>query len=103
MRSSRVQITGLVPRPRSGWPRQGASVLLNYLRLPVIQGSSASASPIARIRATATGEDVAAEIVRFGGKAVAIEADLTQPTTVESLFDQAESEFGPVNIVITSR
>lgn len=82
--------------------KAGAKVLLNYLRLPLPEVGTGGASPIAKIRATATGEDVVTKIREAGGEAVAIEADLTQPTIVRSLFDRAESDLGPVNIVINN-
>jgi 3-oxoacyl-[acyl-carrier protein] reductase len=80
----------------------GTKVLLTYLRLPAPKDGADKRSRIARIRATASGEEVAAKIREAGGAAVAVEADLTQPSTVGSLFDRAESEFGPVNIVINN-
>lgn len=81
--------------------RAGARVLLSYLRLTIAEELT-SASAIAQIRATASGEDLAAETRALGGNAVAVEADLTEPTTVKSLFDQAESELGAVNTVINN-
>lgn len=80
----------------------GAKVLISYLRLPLRPDENSARGTIERIRATATGEDVAAEIRAAGGDAVAVEADLTEPTTAGALFDRAESDLGPVNIVINN-
>ncbi len=37
-----------------------------------------------------------------GGRAVAIRADVAEAEQVKALFDQAESEFGGIDIVVTS-
>jgi 3-oxoacyl-[acyl-carrier protein] reductase len=47
-------------------------------------------------------EQVLIAIGEQGGRAVAVEADLTQPGTSARLFDLAESSFGPVDILINN-
>jgi 3-oxoacyl-[acyl-carrier protein] reductase len=37
-----------------------------------------------------------------GGQAIAVEADLTDPTTAVRLFDVAEAELGPVDILVNN-
>lgn len=80
----------------------GAKVLVTYLRLPIPSGVDSAREHVAQIRASASGEDVATQIREAGGRAVAVEADLTDPTTIEALFDRAEADLGLVNIVINN-
>jgi 3-oxoacyl-[acyl-carrier protein] reductase len=47
-------------------------------------------------------EEVVAEIAARGGKAVAIGADLAQPSEVARLFDEAERALGPLDIVFAN-
>lgn len=48
------------------------------------------------------GERVAAHIRSAGGRAVAIEADLLDPHVPARLFDLAETELGPVDILVNN-
>lgn len=43
-----------------------------------------------------------AEIAKFGGKCLAIQADMTQPEIVESVFVETEKALGPVDIVFAN-
>jgi 3-oxoacyl-[acyl-carrier protein] reductase len=45
---------------------------------------------------------VVAEIEAAGGRAVAVKADVVDPSGVRSLFDRAESEFGPVDVLVNN-
>jgi 3-oxoacyl-[acyl-carrier protein] reductase len=47
-------------------------------------------------------QEVVAEIAARGGKAVAIGADLAQPSEVARLFDEAERALGPLDIVFAN-
>jgi 3-oxoacyl-[acyl-carrier protein] reductase len=49
-----------------------------------------------------SGEDVAAEIVASGGRAFAIEANLLDDGVPAMLFDRAETELGPVDILVNN-
>jgi 3-oxoacyl-[acyl-carrier protein] reductase len=82
----------------------GARVLISYLRIPIPDDVTTDdgRAPVRQIRATASGEDVASQIGIGGGTAIAVEADLTDASTVPALFEQAEAEFGPVDIVINN-
>jgi 3-oxoacyl-[acyl-carrier protein] reductase len=47
--------------------------------------------------------DFVAESIREGGgRATAVEADLSDPASVPTLFDTAEREFGPVQILVNN-
>ncbi len=46
--------------------------------------------------------DIVAAVLAAGGQAVAIRADVTDAKQVKALFDQAESDFGGIDIVVTS-
>jgi 3-oxoacyl-[acyl-carrier protein] reductase len=74
---------------------QGCSVLCTFLRLdspdpgtPDAPGQDAS-EVVARIRAD-------------GGRAVAAEADLSDPAVPAGLFDMAEAELGPVDVLVNN-
>lgn len=67
-----------------GLAARGASVVINY------RTSSDKA------------EEVVASIRDGGGKAVAVQADVTQPAQVAELFEQATKEVGPLDIVFAN-
>src|SRR5262245_3000509 len=43
---------------------------------------------------------LAAAIVRTGGKATAVEADVTQMSDVETLIERASAAFGPIRLLV---
>ena len=47
-------------------------------------------------------EKVVAEIVRQGGKAVAVQADVSQPADVERLFKESQQAFGKLDILVNN-
>ncbi len=74
---------------------QGCAVLCTFLRLdPPDPGTS-----------DASGQDASGVVARIradGGRAVAIEADLSDPAVPAALFDTAEAELGPVDILVNN-
>ena len=78
----------------------GAAVLLSYFRLHD-QPDEGTPDLYAANRARAA-DAVLDEIRSFGGLAEAIEADLRDPASAPSLFDSAERELGPVDILINN-
>ncbi len=78
----------------------GIGVVITYLRGRV---TSDPATPERyqenRMR---SGDEVAQRIIDNGGQAIAIEADLLDSSAPAMLFDRAEAEFGPVDIVINN-
>ena len=78
---------------------QGAPVLLAYLRLE-IDGGDGTPAAYGEQRAQ-RGEDVAREIEAAGGPAVAVEADLADPAVPAALFNAAERDLGPVEILVS--
>ena len=78
----------------------GIAVVVTYLRGRV---SEDPATPERyqenRMR---SGDEVVGRITVAGGRAIAIEADLLDIATPAKLFDRAEAEFGPVDIVINN-
>jgi 3-oxoacyl-[acyl-carrier protein] reductase len=78
----------------------GARVLISYLRLtePYDRGLP---QPYRDNRA-ADADHVVATIAATGGTAIAVEADLTDPKTPGRLFDTAEAQLGPVDILINN-
>ncbi|GAB2701672.1 glucose 1-dehydrogenase [Mucilaginibacter koreensis] len=63
---------------------EGAAVIVNYAS------------------AKAGAEKVADEITAAGGKAVAVQADVSKAADVERLFTEAEAAFGPLDILVNN-
>jgi len=78
----------------------GARVLVSYLRVsePVESGTPESYW----LDRAAGADDVLASIRSRGGQAVSLEADLSDAATPARLFDFAESELGPVDILVNN-
>jgi 3-oxoacyl-[acyl-carrier protein] reductase len=78
----------------------GVDVLITYLRLedPVDPGTP---DEYRRWRA-ADARDVLAAIDTLPGRAIAIEADLRDSSGIPDLFDRAELELGPVEILVNN-
>ena len=64
--------------------QHGASVVVNY------------------VKGAAPAEEVVKEIESHGGKAIAIQADISKPEQVEKLFTEAVKHFGQLNIVMSN-
>ncbi len=64
--------------------RDGICVVVNYLSRP------------------SDAELVVRQILEAGGKAYAVLADISDPVAVEALFDQVESRFGGIDILINT-
>jgi NAD(P)-dependent dehydrogenase (short-subunit alcohol dehydrogenase family) len=47
-------------------------------------------------------ESARSEIVNGGGQAIAVQADVTQASDVESLVEQTVTEFGPIDILVNN-
>ena len=78
----------------------GAGVLVTYFRL---EDAHEPSLPQAYFRERASNADhVVAEIHSKGGTATAVEADLADPETPRRLFDTAEAELGPVDILVNN-
>ena len=82
---------------------QGTAVLCAYFRNER-QGGLDDPSLPAAYRATrmARADFVVAAISGSGGRAAAIEADLSDASTVPAVFDAAEAELGPVQILVNN-
>jgi 3-oxoacyl-[acyl-carrier protein] reductase len=78
----------------------GAAVLISYLRVPD-SGDTAVPEVYRRNRARDAGHVVEAIAAR-GGRALAIEADLSDAECPARLFDAAEAALGPVDILINN-
>jgi 3-oxoacyl-[acyl-carrier protein] reductase len=79
---------------------RGAGVLLTYLRL---DDAPDPGVPEAYRRSRAAGATaLAEEIEASGGRAVAVEADLSEAAAPAFLFDAAERELGPVDILVNN-
>ena len=92
--------------------KQGARVFINYLRLlseeygGIDKKSAASVSEPGReyyynILMKSAG-DVVQHIKESGGECFAWEGDLANPENIPRLFDMAEKQFGPVEIVVNN-
>lgn len=78
----------------------GADVLITYLRRTVGPVDGESREYVEQ-RAS-DGADVVAAIEALGRRAVSVEADLTDPQTMPRLFDRAEADLGPVDILVNN-
>jgi 3-oxoacyl-[acyl-carrier protein] reductase len=80
--------------------RRGCAVLCSYLRLddPDDPGTPQSY----RDYRAGSADEVVAQIEAGGGRALAIEADLSDPATPGALFDAAEHGLGPVDILVNN-
>jgi 3-oxoacyl-[acyl-carrier protein] reductase len=78
----------------------GAAVVVSFLRIP--DPGDADVPELYRRNRAMDAERVLTAIGGQGGRAVAVEADLTEPGTAGCLFDSAESAFGPVDILINN-
>jgi 3-oxoacyl-[acyl-carrier protein] reductase len=79
---------------------RGCGLLCAYWRVsdPVDPGIP----QVYRDRRGGGAEAVVAEIEAVGGAAAAVEADLSDPATPAELFDRAERELGPVDILVNN-
>ncbi len=76
---------------------QGAGVLITYLKL----SGASDAIPDLYHAARATGATAVVEAIRVaGGRAEALEADLSDPHAIPQLFDYAEATLGPADILV---
>ncbi len=80
--------------------KRGCSVLCSYLRLddPHDPGTPQAY----RDYRAASADQVVAQIEADGGRALAVEADLSDPATPGALFDTAEQRLGPVDILVNN-
>jgi NAD(P)-dependent dehydrogenase (short-subunit alcohol dehydrogenase family) len=72
--------------------RRGAAVVVNDLG-GTVEGRDQDRGPA---------DDVVARITSAGGRAVASYASVTSPQGVNSIVDQALTEFGPVDVVVSN-
>jgi 3-oxoacyl-[acyl-carrier protein] reductase len=80
--------------------RSGCAVLCSYLR---VEDEPDPGTPQAyRDRRGQSAGEVVAQIESAGGRAVAVEADLTDPAVPAMLFDTAEDQLGPVDILVNN-
>ena len=82
---------------------QGTAVLCAYFRNEELGGLHDPSLPAAyRSTRLARADNVAESIRAAGGRAEAIEADLSDPSSAPALFDAAESQLGPVSILVNN-
>jgi 3-oxoacyl-[acyl-carrier protein] reductase len=82
---------------------QGTAVLCTYFRNEQLGGLDDPALPAAYRATRMTRADNVAESIRAsGGHAAAMEADLTDESSIPALFDAAEAQLGPVAIVVNN-
>jgi 3-oxoacyl-[acyl-carrier protein] reductase len=78
----------------------GCAVLCSYLRL---QDAADPGIPQAyRDNRAADAAGIVSQIVAAGGQAIAVEADLSDPAAPAMLFDAAERDLGPVDILVNN-
>lgn len=80
--------------------RAGCAVVCSYLRLG--DAPDEGVPEVYRTHRAGDAEAVIASIRGAGGRAIAVEADLRDPASAPALFDAAEAEFGPIDILINN-
>lgn len=78
----------------------GAQVLVTYLSLENVDGTGLPEQY--RTDRTANADEVVSSIRDAGGTATAFEADLSDSSVPSKLFDIAEDQFGPVDILVNN-
>lgn len=82
---------------------EGTGVLCTYFRDEHLGGLDDPALPAAyRATRMARADNVAQSIRAAGGRAAALEADLSDASSIPSLFEAAEAELGPVSILVNN-
>lgn len=82
---------------------RGAAVLCAYFRSDRLGGLDDPSLPAAyRATRMARADFVVESIRAAGGRATAVEADLSDPASVPALYDAAERELGPVQILVNN-
>jgi 3-oxoacyl-[acyl-carrier protein] reductase len=80
--------------------RRGCAVLCTFLR---VEDQPGPATPqVYRDHRARDATAVVTAIREGGGRALAVEADLSDPATPAALFDAAEEQFGPVDILVNN-
>ncbi len=78
---------------------RGCAVLCTYLR---VDDPAPGLPPAYRENRAQGGSPVADQIRAGGGRALAMEANLSDPATSAALFDAAEQHLGPVDILVNN-
>ncbi len=82
---------------------RGVAVVCAYFCTEALGGMADPSLPATyRANRMARGEVVADSIASGGGHAVAVEADLADAEVIPSLFDTAEAQFGPVQVLVNN-
>lgn len=90
---------------------QGLACFLTYLRRPgqlkeltseEIEKADAAGMPLYTRLSMKSAEEVVNEIIEAGGKAWALEVDLSDPESITRIFEEAEANFGPVEVLINN-
>ena len=83
---------------------QGAAVLIHYLSFPApdLEADPEPGDDLMRLQRAASGHELASSIVAQGGKAAAVEGDLSNPAFIPELFDSAEALLGPVDVLVNN-
>lgn len=82
---------------------RGTAVLCAYFRNERLGGIDDPSLPAAYRATRMARADFVVESIRAGGgRAAAIEADLSDPASVPALFDAAEQQLGPVQILVNN-
>jgi 3-oxoacyl-[acyl-carrier protein] reductase len=90
---------------------EGANVLISYLRMsPLVANEyigkaddlTVPGLALYNARRAKSANEVVQAIRDKGGRAEAIEADLSDPAAIPILFDHAETMFGPVDVLVNN-
>jgi 3-oxoacyl-[acyl-carrier protein] reductase len=88
---------------------QGTGVFLHYFRqshIPIAdaqsEGTNSPSASFYRSQQIKSVDEVLERVRKLGVRACALEADLSDPAVIPMLFDRAEAELGPVEVLVNN-
>ena len=81
---------------------EGAVVIVHYLAVPPPATTQESYRLLHVIKGKEAAEELVAELLRSGTRAIAVEADLSKPESVPTLFDKVEAALGQVDVLVNN-
>jgi 3-oxoacyl-[acyl-carrier protein] reductase len=81
---------------------QGARVVIHYLATPPASATQESYRPLHVTKGKPAADDLVDELQESGAQAMAVEADLSKPEIIPTLFDRVEAALGQVDVLVNN-